>query len=44
LNFGHPQARLVLIVTLVAVLVLSILPVLISGMAPVGCHSFGCHP
>jgi hypothetical protein len=28
----------------VAVLVLSILPVLISGTALIGCHSFGCHP
>ena len=34
LNFGHPQARLVLIVSLVSVLVLSILPILISGTAP----------
>jgi uncharacterized membrane protein len=44
LNFGHPQARLVLIGSLVVVLVLSILPVLISGAVPVGCHTFGCHP
>jgi uncharacterized membrane protein len=44
LNFGHPQAKLVLIVSLVAVLVLTILPVIISGTAPLGCHSFGCHP
>jgi uncharacterized membrane protein len=44
LNFGHPQAKLVLIVTLVVVLVLSILPVLISGTAPIGCHPSGCHP
>jgi uncharacterized membrane protein len=43
LNFGHPQARLVLIVSLVSVLVLSILPILISGTSPVGCHTFGCH-
>ncbi len=44
LNFGHPQAKLVLIVSLVVVLVLSILPVLISGTAPIGCHPSGCHP
>ncbi|HEY6285864.1 MAG TPA: DUF5808 domain-containing protein [Ktedonobacteraceae bacterium] len=44
LNFGHPQAKLVLIVSLVVVLVLSILPILISGGAPVGCHPSGCHP
>ena len=44
LNFGHPQSRLVLIGSLVVVLVLSILPVLISGAVPVGCHTFGCHP
>ena len=44
LNFGHPQARLVLIGLLVGTLVLSILPVLISGTAPIGCHPSGCHP
>ncbi len=43
LNFGHPQAKLVLIGSLVAVLVLSILPILISGTAPIGCHPSGCH-
>lgn len=44
LNFGHPQARLVLIGTLVVILVLSLLPLLISGTAPTGCHTFGCNP
>jgi uncharacterized membrane protein len=44
LNFGHPQAKLVLIGLLVGTLVLSILPVLISGTAPIGCHPSGCHP
>ena len=47
LNFGHPQAKLVLIGVLVVILVLSLLPVLtvlISGMAPIGCHPSGCHP
>ena len=44
LNFGHPQAKLVLIGVLVVILVLSLLPVLISGTAPIGCHSFGCSP
>ncbi len=44
LNFGHPQARLILIGLLVVILVLSILPVLISGAAPIGCHPSGCHP
>ena len=43
LNFGHPQARLVLIGLLVVILVLSILPVLIAGTAPIGCHPSGCH-
>ena len=43
LNFGHPQARLVLIVSLVAIIVLSILPILVSGMAPIGCHTSGCY-
>ena len=44
LNFGHPQAKLVLIGLLVGTLVLSILPVLISGTAPIGCHPSGCYP
>ena len=47
LNFGHPQARLVLIGVLVVILVTSLLPVLvvlISGTAPIGCHPSGCHP
>ncbi len=47
LNFGHPQAKLVLIGVLVVILVTSLLPVLIaliSGTAPIGCHTFGCHP
>ena len=44
LNFGHPQAKLVLIGVLVVILVLSLLPVLISGTAPIGCHPSGCHP
>ena len=44
LNFGHPQARLFLIGLLVGTLVLSILPLLISGSAPIGCHPSGCHP
>ena len=44
LNFGHPQARLVLIGVLVMILVTSLLPVLISGTAPIGCHPSGCHP
>ncbi len=43
LNFGHPQARLVLIGLLVVTLVLSVLPILISGTAPIGCHPSGCH-
>lgn len=44
LNFGHPQAKLVLIGVLVVILVLSLLPILISGTAPIGCHPSGCHP
>jgi uncharacterized membrane protein len=43
LNFGNPQARLILIGLLVVILVLSILPVLISGTAPIACHPSGCH-
>ena len=44
LNFGHPQAKLVLIGLLFGTLVLSILPVLISGTAPIRCHPSGCYP
>jgi uncharacterized membrane protein len=38
LNFGHPQAKLVLISILLLPLVLLILNVLISGTTPIGCH------
>src|SRR6266481_2299091 len=49
LNFGHPQAKLVLIGVLVVVLlpplVVVILGVLFPGsIHPSGCHSFGCSP
>lgn len=44
LNFGHPQAKLFLIGVLVVMAVLLILPILISGTAPIGCHPSGCHP
>ena len=44
LNFGHPRSKLVLIGLLVGMLVLLLLPILISGTAPTGCHSFGCSP
>ena len=44
MNFGHPRSKLVLIGLLVGMLVLLLLPILISGTAPTGCHSFGCSP
>src|ERR1700687_5463523 len=49
MNFGHPQAKLVLIGMLVLVLlpplVVAILGVLFPGsIQPSGCHSFGCSP
>ena len=44
MNFGHPQAKLVLIGLLLLPLVLLILTVLISGTAPIGCHPSGCYP
>ena len=49
LNFGHPQARLVLIGMLLLVLlpplVVAILVVLFPGsIHPSGCHTFGCSP
>ncbi len=44
LNFGHPQARLVMIGILLVLLVVAILPLLFSSTAPTGCHSLGCTP
>lgn len=45
LNFGHPQGKLILIAMVLMLLVLGILlPVLVSGLAPTGCHTFGCSP
>ena len=45
MNFGHPQAKLVIIAMLLLVLLFGvILPVLVSGTAPTGCHTLGCHP
>ena len=49
MNFGHPQARLVLIGLLVLVLlpplVVAILGVLFPGsIHSSGCHTFGCSP
>ncbi len=45
MNFGHPQAKLVLVAILLALLLFGvILPVLVSGTAPNGCHMLGCHP
>lgn len=44
MNFGHPQAKLVMIGMLVVFLVLTLLPILFSGIVPMGCHQFGCTP
>jgi uncharacterized membrane protein len=49
MNFGHPQAKLVLIGMLLLVLlpplVVAILGVLFPGsIHPSGCHTFGCSP
>jgi uncharacterized membrane protein len=43
-NFGNPRGKLFLIGMLLLPLVLPILNFLFFGTAPVGCHSFGCHP
>jgi uncharacterized membrane protein len=43
-NFGQPMGKLILIGTLLLPLVLVILTVLVSGTAPNGCHTLGCHP
>ena len=45
LNFGNPRGRLIMIVTLLVVLLCGvIIPVLVNGTAPTGCHTLGCHP
>jgi len=45
MNFGHPRSKLFLIGILLLLLLFGVLiPVLFSGMAPTGCHSFGCSP
>lgn len=45
MNFGHPQSKLFLIGLLLLLLLFGVLlPTLVSGLAPTGCHSFGCHP
>ena len=45
MNFGHPQAKLVLIAMVLLPLVVSILSVIVSasGMTPIGCHPSGCN-
>ena len=43
-NFGNPRGKLILIGTLLLPLVMLILTVLVSGTAPNGCHTLGCHP
>ena len=50
LNFGHPQAKLVLIGMLVLLLVLLLVPPLVVALLgsgsihSSGCHTFGCQP
>ncbi len=44
-NFGNPRGRLFMMaILLVGLLFGVIIPVLVNGTAPVGCHTFGCHP
>ncbi len=43
-NLGHPWGKVFLIGTLLLPLVILILNFLATGGAPVGCHTFGCHP
>ena len=50
LNFGHPQAKLVLIGILLLMLVLVLVPPLVvallgsGSLHSSGCHTFGCQP
>ena len=43
-NFGNPKGKLVMFGTLLIPVVLLILNFLVTGGAPMGCHTFGCHP
>lgn len=43
-NFGHPLGRLFMLGILLIVLLFGVIvPLLFSGMAPIGCHPSGCH-
>jgi uncharacterized membrane protein len=43
-NFGHPLGRLFMIGILLIVLLFGVIvPLLFSGMTPLGCHPSGCH-
>ena len=49
LNFGHPKARLFLLVLLMVLLLLVLGPPLLltffgNGSMPSGCHTLGCQP
>jgi uncharacterized membrane protein len=49
MNFGHPQAKLVLIGMLLLVLLPPLVVAILGGLFPgsihpSGCHSFGCSP
>ncbi len=45
MNFGHPQAKWVVIGILLLLLVFGVIfPVLFSGLPQTGCHSLGCQP
>lgn len=49
LNFGHPKARLFLLVLLLVLLLLVLGPPLLlaffgNGSMPSGCHTLGCQP
>lgn len=43
-NFGNPKGKLFLVGTLLLPPALLVLNVIFFGTAPVGCHTFGCHP
>jgi len=44
INFGHPRGRLFFIGMLLVVLLFGmIIPLLLPGMAAIGCHPSGCH-
>ena len=44
INFGHPQAKLVLIVTLLLIVLPPLIVAILGTIFPGSIHPYGCHP